>query len=168
MFGPLAKFIKLLNSETADWQLALALCFALFVVLTPFWSLHNLIILLLVCLLRVNLSFFFLSMAVLAAPTLLLTPWIHSLGESLLINASLKSFWTDLYASELARLFNFNHTLVLGGSLISLALFVPVFFLARSLISSYRGRFMHWVSQFHLVKWIKASDWVQNYLVERN
>ena len=61
MLRTIAKLLKVLNSETEPGQISLGFCFALVAGLTPIWSLHNVFVLLLVLLLRVNLSAFLLG-----------------------------------------------------------------------------------------------------------
>jgi uncharacterized protein (TIGR03546 family) len=57
MINRVAKLMKVLNSETDPAQISLAVCFAMIIGLTPLYSLHNLLFLFIVLLLRVNLAF---------------------------------------------------------------------------------------------------------------
>lgn len=59
MLNLLAQLLKALNSESAPGQIGLAVAFALWVAITPMWTLNNLLIFTLVLVLRVNLSAFF-------------------------------------------------------------------------------------------------------------
>ncbi|MFM8550831.1 MAG: DUF2062 domain-containing protein [Nitrospiraceae bacterium] len=52
----LARLLAVLNSETHPGQISLGFCFAMLAGFTPFLSLHNLLVLLCVLVLRVNLS----------------------------------------------------------------------------------------------------------------
>lgn len=82
MLGMLAKFLKILNSEAAPGQIALGFAMALFWGLTPFFSLHNLFVLLFVCIFRVNIAAFFLASAVFALLAFALDPVSISIGEA--------------------------------------------------------------------------------------
>ncbi len=77
MIKLLAKLLRVLNSETDPGQISLGLCFAMIAGLTPLLSLHNLVVLLLVCILRVNLSAFLLGLAVFTGIAYLLDPLFH-------------------------------------------------------------------------------------------
>ena len=163
MLSLIAKFLKVLNSDASPGQVALGFAFALFVGLTPFFSLHNLIILFLVCVIRVNLSAFFLASAVFTLVAYLLDPVSISIGESLLNNPELVQTWTSLYQSDVWRAFKFNHTLLLGSVVLSLILFLPVLIVGRIIISLYRDRLMAWFEKLKISKLVKASKFYKVY-----
>ncbi len=163
MLSSLAKLLNALNSEVAPWQIALALCFALPVALTPFWGLHNLLILLVVLLVRCNISAFLFGLAVFSLLAMLIDPVSVRLGESLLSNPGLQDFWTGLYQNDFWRLMGFNHTLTLGGFVIAAMAFAPLFVLFRVLILQYRVRVMAWVNKLKIVQALKASKFYNIY-----
>ncbi len=164
MLGLLAKFFKVLNSDAAPWQIALGFAFALFVGLTPFLSLHNILVLLLVFILRVNLSAFFLASAIFSVVAYALDPVSISVGQSLLSSPSLQSMWTELYQSDFWRAVKFNHTLLMGSLALALVLFIPVMLLSNVIIGIYRERFMAWFEKLKITKLIKASKFYKLYL----
>lgn len=163
MLGMLANLFKVLNGDGAPGQVALGFSFALFVGLTPFLSMHNLLVLFLVFSLRVNLSAFFLASALFSLVAYFVDPLAISLGESLLNSPDLQSFWTGLYQSDFWRATKFNHTLLLGSLTIASILFIPVLFMTRSLIKVYRERFMAWFDKLKISKLIKASKFYKLY-----
>jgi uncharacterized protein (TIGR03546 family) len=163
MLSLLAKFFKILNSDASPGQIALGFSFALFVGLTPFFSLHNLIILMLVCIIRVNLSAFFLSSAVFALLAFSVDPISIAIGESLLADPDLVQSWTQLYQSDVWRAFKFNHTLLLGSVVMSLILFLPTLIITRILIGLYRDRLMTWFEKLKISKLVKASKFYKVY-----
>ena len=163
MFNFLAKFLKLLNSDASPGQISLGFAFALFVGLTPFFSLHNLIIFFFVCVIRVNLGAFFLGTAIFSLLAFLIDPLSISVGESLLTDPELASMWTSLYQSEIWRAFKFNHTLLLGSVVIATILFIPTIIISHIIISSYRGRLMEWFEKLQITKMVKASKFYKAY-----
>ena len=163
MFNLLAKFLKLLNGDASPGQISLGFAFALFVGLTPFFSLHNLIILFLVCVIRVNLGAFFLGSAVFTLIACIVDPLMISVGESLLNNPDLTSLWTGLYQSDVWRAFKFNHTLLLGSVVTASVLFIPMVIVSRIIISVYRERLMKWFEKLQISKMIKASKFYKAY-----
>ena len=163
MLSLIAKFLKVLNSDASPGQVALGFAFALFVGLTPFFSLHNLIILFFVSVIRVNLSAFFLASAVFALLAYLPDPVSISIGESLLNNPDLVQTWTALYQSDVWRAFKFNHTLLLGSVVLALILFLPVLIVGRVMISLYRDRLMAWFEKLKISKLVKASKFYKVY-----
>ena len=84
MIKLLAKLLRVLNSETNPGQISLGFSFAMIAGLTPLLSIHNLVILLLVCSLRVNLAAFLLGLGVFTGIAYLMDPLFHLLGLAVL------------------------------------------------------------------------------------
>lgn len=163
MIKLLAKLLRVLNSETDPGQISLGLCFAMIVGLTPFMSLHNLFVVLLVFVLRVNLSAFLLGLALFTGIAYLLDPLFHRLGLAVLTAPSLADLWTSLYQSVWWRLEHFNNSIVMGSLVFSVAMFVPVLLLLNLLIRRYRQHVMTWVQTTRIMQMFKASKLYQTY-----
>ena len=133
-----AKVLKVLASEPEPGQIGLAVSFALVAGLTPLFSLHNLLVLFLVLVLRVNLLAFSLGTVLFSAIGWLLEPLFNWIGLALLTAQPLERLWTSLYQSRLWRLERFNNSVVMGSLAISLFLFLPVALLTVSLIRRHR------------------------------
>ncbi len=157
MLKTLAKLLRVLNSETEPGQISLGLCFALVAGLTPLWSLHNIVVLFCVLVLRVNLSAFLVSLPVFSAFAYLLDPLFHAIGLPLLTSGSLEPLWTSLYNSTLWRLERFNNSIVMGSLVFSLVAFVPTLLLFNFLIRRYRDHVLAWVQQTRIMQIVKAS-----------
>ena len=143
MIHRIAKLLKVLNSETDPAQISLAFCFAMIMGLTPLYSIHNLIVLFFLLLLRVNLSTFILL--------------------AILTTNSLEAFWTSLYNLTIFRLAHFNNSILMGSLLFSLILFIPVFLLSNMLIKRYRDHILAWVRKTRLMQLLKGSKLFQAY-----
>ncbi|GJL69388.1 MAG: hypothetical protein NPIRA06_20230 [Nitrospirales bacterium] len=163
MIKLLARLLRVLNSETEPGQLSLGLCFAMIVGLTPLLSLHNLFVLLLVFILRVNLSAFLLGLALFTGMAYLLEPLFHLLGLTVLTAPSLEGFWTSLYQSVWWRLEHFNNSIVMGSLVFSVSMFVPVLLLSNILIRRYRQHVLVWVQKTRIMQMFKASKLYQTY-----
>jgi len=157
MLDVLAKLLKALNSESAPGQIAAAFSLSLIVALTPTFSFHNLLILLIALVVRINFSAFIVGFAFFSLIAWFTDHYAARLGESLLMNPGLQDTWTALYQSDFWRMTAFNHSLVLGGLVIGLVAFVPVLLLSRVLINLYRHRVLSWVSKLKVVQLVKAS-----------
>jgi uncharacterized protein (TIGR03546 family) len=138
----LAKVFKILISETEPGQIALAVSFALVAGLTPLFSLHNLLVLFLTLVLRVNLLAFILGTGLFSTVAWLLEPVLSWIGLALLTAPPLERLWTRLYQSPLWRLEGFNNSVVMGSLATSLLLFLPVALLTISLIRRHRERLL--------------------------
>jgi uncharacterized protein (TIGR03546 family) len=163
MLRPLLKLLRVLNSETRPAQISLAVCFAMVAGLTPLASLHNLVVLLLVLVVRVNLSAFLLALALFTGLAYLLDPYFHTVGLALLQASALRETWTALYNTTLGRIEHFNNTLVMGSLAVSLVAFVPLFLVANFLIRRYREHVLAWVRKTRVVQALKATKLFQAY-----
>jgi len=163
MIAMLANLLKALNSDSAPGQVALAFALGLITGLTPLFSLHNVLIIFIACIVRINFGAFLLATAFFSGLAYLLDPAAIALGESLLTNSDYQEFWTGLYQNELLRVSGFNNTLVMGSLVIALIAFTPVLLLSRWLILAYRDRLMVWVDKLKITKLLKASKFYKAY-----
>jgi len=163
MLEAIANLLKVLNSETEPGQISLALCLAMIAGFTPAFSPHNLLVLLLVLLLRVNLSAFGLGWAFFSAVAYLLDPLFHRIGMGILTAPALTGAWTGLYNTAWFRLDRLNNTVVMGSLLFSLAAFIPGYFLYNLLIRRYRDHILAWVRETRIMKAIAATRFYELY-----
>jgi len=163
MFRTLAKLLQVLNSETAPGQISLGLAFGMVMGFTPFFTLHNLFVLFLLLVLRVNVSAFFLGLALFSALAFVLDPLFHQLGLTLLRAEALHELWTDFYNTAIGRLEHFNNTVVLGSFSVALLLFAPLVWLSNQLITHYRAHVPAWFKNSRLVTMFKASHFYTVY-----
>ena len=163
MLRLIAKVLKVLNSESDPGQISLAFCFAMVLGLTPFYSLHNILVLFLVLILRVNLSAFIFGWAFFSGIAYLLDPFFHSIGLSLLSSSTLNEFWTSLYNITFFRMVKFYNSIVIGSLFFSVILFLPLYFLSNMGIRRYRHHVLAWVEKTHVMKVLKASKLYRAY-----
>lgn len=153
----IAKLLKVLNSETEPAQISLALCFSMIMGFTPLYSLHNILAVLLVLILRVNLSAFILGWAFFSGLAYLLDPLFHQIGLVLLTLSALEGLWTSLYNITLFRLENFNNSIVMGSLFLSLVFFVPLYLILNLTIRKYREHILAWIQKTRIMQAFKAS-----------
>lgn len=151
MIRSVYKLLQVISSETEPGQISLGFAFALIAGFTPLANLHNLLVLFLILVLRVNLSAFFLGLAFFSGIAYLLDPVFHRIGLAVLTAGPLEGLWTALYNSTLWRLERFNNSIVMGSLLLSLLLFVPLYLVSNRLIVKYREHFLAWVQKTKLV-----------------
>lgn len=163
MIEAIAKLLKVMNSESDPAQISLAVCLAMIAGLTPFYSLHNLLVLLLVFLFRVNFSAFLLGFVVFSGAAFLLDPLFHKLGLWVLTLPALEGIWTMLYAQVLWRIERFNNSIVMGSVLLSLLLSIPLFLALNMLIRKYRQHILERLRKLKIVKILKASKFYEIY-----
>jgi len=139
MIKPIAKLIAALNGNLRKGQIAAGFSWGLLLGLVPvgnaFW-----IVLFVV-------SFFFkhhhasklLVLAILKIISGAVAPLMDTVGWAFLHIDVLQSFFTALYNMPFVPLTKFNNTLVAGGLVSGIVLWLPVFFLIFLLVPLYRN-----------------------------
>ncbi|MCY0967145.1 TIGR03546 family protein [Parathalassolituus penaei] len=163
MLSMLANLLKALNSESEPGQISLAFVFGMLVAFTPMWSFHNLLLLLLVLVLRTNISGFLVGLAFFSLVALLVDPLSIRIGEAVLTNPDWREFFTGLYQSEFWRMTAFNNTLTMGGLILGLVCAPVLYVVSNVLIRQYRERVMEQVNKLKIVQVIKASNFYRMY-----
>ncbi len=163
MLKMIVKLLKVLNSEAEPSQVSLAFSFAMILGLTPLFSLHNILILLLVLILRVNLSAFILGCAFFSGLAYILDPIFHLIGLNVLMTSGLEALWSTLYQSTFWRLERFNNSIVMGSFLFSIILFIPVHLLSKKMILKYREKVLDKIRKTKVMQTLKGSRLYQLY-----
>ena len=163
MIDAVARLLKVLNSETDPGQISLALCLSMVAGFTPVLAPHNLVVLLLVLVLRVNLSAFGLGWVFFSAVAYILDPLFHRIGLALLTAPALTGVWTGFYNTAWFRLDRLNNTIVMGSLFFSLALFIPGYIVFNQLIRRYREHILSWVRKTRLMQAFKATKLFEVY-----
>jgi uncharacterized protein (TIGR03546 family) len=157
MLRLLAKLFKALNSETGAWALAVAFVLGMIIGFTPLWRVHNLLILLIALLFRVNLSAFILSFIICSGLAFALDPLFHQWGVAVLSAENWQPLWQSLYSSAAWRVVQFHHSITMGSMLFSLALAPVLLVVSYWMVNQYRQRIQARVNQLRVVQLIKAS-----------
>ncbi len=163
MLRTLAKLLQVLNSETEPRQITLGLALGMVMGFTPMLTLHNVVVLLLVLVLRVNLSAFLVGIALFSILAYAVDPLFHTLGLSVLQSETLRPIWEDLYNTAWGRLEHFNNTVVMGSLVVSLVMFVPVVFSGNRLVIHYRAHVPGWFKDNRIVTALKGSRFYEIY-----
>jgi len=152
------KLFKALNANQHPGQIAFSFVLGMILGLTPLLFAHNLLVVALIFILRVNLSAVIASMVLFSGMAYLLDPVFHQLGAYVLTMPSLAAMFTDMYNHAFWRFVNFNNTVVMGSVLVAFALSVPAFVVFWVLVKTYRQRFLKWVNKFKIVRMLKSAD----------
>ncbi len=134
------KIFKALNSAQHPWQVTLAITLGMVAGLTPMSGTQTLLILFIVFLLNIHIGLFFAASALFAGLAYLFDPYMEQLGYALLQAEVMREIYTLWYNNGLMRLSNFNNTLTMGATVISLLLAIPLFFVLNFVISLYRDK----------------------------
>lgn len=157
------KVVKLLHSEERPMQIGFGFALGSIIALTPLSSPHNLLVLLLLCVINVSFTAGLLGMVLMAPLGYALDGVFDRLGHLLLIDLDgLTAFWTAFFNAPFVVFTRLNNTLVLGSLTASLLLLVPIAWLVALLVRRYRGswqavilrsRFYRWFSMTRFYVW---------------
>ncbi|MFA5667974.1 MAG: TIGR03546 family protein [Balneolaceae bacterium] len=153
----LSKLLKELSSEAEPSQLAGGFILGMIIGLTPIMSFHNLIIVVLILVLKVNIGMALLSFTVFSGVAYLADPGFHAFGVWMLEHDGLQSLWTSIYDNEWWAMTRFYNTVVLGSFVSALLLCVPMFPLTIYLIKNYRTHIHARVQKTKLMQALKGS-----------
>ena len=152
------KLLKALKSASSPAQLGWGFALGMIIGLTPFWNLHNTLILILILILKVNIGAAILSCLIFSGFAYLLDPVFHSLGYHLLTQVDfLQNIWQNLYANPILVFTRYNNTVVLGSFLSALILFIPSYFGFKAFVHVYRAKIDPYVQKLKIVKIIKGT-----------
>ncbi len=152
--------VEALESGRHPFGLSGALALGLFIGLIPGWPLQVLLAALILLVFAFDLTA--AALGVLAGAFLgwLLDPYLDALGVWLLTAPALQELWTALYAQPPMRLTRFNNSVVLGSTLVGLALVLPLEFTLRLLLRRYYTRWRERLERLGLLRWLRWSRWL--------
>ncbi len=153
----ISKLLKALASEASPGQIAGGFILGMIIGLTPLMSLHNLVIVILIIILKVNFGMAILSFLIFSGIAYLADPVFHNFGIWLLEKESLQAIWTSMYDNEFWAITKFYNTVVLGSFLIALILCIPMFPLTRVGVVQYRKHIHERVMKTKAMKWLKGT-----------
>ena len=163
----IGKLIKILHSGATPGQIAGGFILGMIIGLTPLFSLHNLLVVLVIILLNVNIAVAIFSFAIFSGFAYLLDPLFHSFGYFLLVDLTfLHGIYTWLYNVPIIALTNFNNTVVMGSLVSSIILLIPVFILVKKGVIQYRASVLQRMEKWKIVKAVKGTkvyEWYSKY-----
>ncbi len=157
MLKMIANLLKILNSKADPFQISVALGLSMITGFLPLFTPLNLVILLLVLVLRVNISSYLLGSALFAGIAWFLDPVFHHIGLLVLTSGALEGLWTAFYNTVIGRLQRFSNSVVMGSLVFSIIFFVPLVLIMNAAIRRYREHLLVWVKKTRIMQVITAS-----------
>ncbi|MBN1519131.1 MAG: TIGR03546 family protein [Spirochaetales bacterium] len=151
----IARLFATLNSNASRGQVAAGMASGLLLALVPAGNLLWIVLFLLIFFTKVHYGMTLLVSAVFKLVLPLLGGPLDALGWAVLTAPALKPLFTSLNALPVAPLTRFNNTLVMGGLVAGLALWLPAYFGFRILVGLYRERWAERIASSKLGKAIK-------------
>ncbi|MBN2554049.1 MAG: TIGR03546 family protein [Spirochaetales bacterium] len=135
----IAALIVALNANNRAGEIAAGISFAFLLALVPAGNLMWPILFVVTMLLKINFAAELLFLALFKLIVPLADGLLHRLGLLVLSPPFLSEVFTTGYNLPLLPLTRFNNTVVMGGLVAGLVLWVPVFLLFRRLVVVYRS-----------------------------
>lgn len=158
------KLIKTLHSGEEPHHMAAGFALGSIIGLTPFLSLHNLFVFIIILTLNVSISAAFFGIFFFGCFSYMFDAQFHDLGYFLLVKVEfLKPIWTYLYNIPIAPLSRFYNTVVLGSLMVSLITLFPVYWGFKQVVKCYRANFAAKVDQLKIMKIIQGNNLYQIY-----
>lgn len=159
-------FLKMLNSETGQNQIAAGIAAGFILGMTPLLSLQSLLVFLCIFFFRIQSGAAFLAAFFFAFIAWALDPVFHSVGVKILELDSLQATFTAMYNMPIVPLTRFNNTIVMGSGVVAIVLSPFIYFLSRMLIIRYRETILAKIKQTKMWKAMQATSlfkWYYSY-----
>ena len=156
-----AKVLAALNSNTRPFQVGAGVACGLLLALLPASNLIFVAVVLVVFLVRVHLGITIISFVALSLVVPGLDGLLNRLGYQVLTIPDLQGFYAAAYDTPIVPLTRFYNTLVAGGLVAGLVLWVPVALLSVLLVKLYRKHIHARIVNSKIVKAIMASPLAQ-------
>ena len=136
----ITKFFAGINANTRPGEIAAGMAFGFLLALQPGMTVVRIVILAFAFMLKINMPALFFSLLVFALASPVLDIPVDILGGFVLGLPALAEFFTSLYNMPLVPYTRFNDTLVMGGLVMGVLAWAPLFFLFRRLVGLYRNK----------------------------
>jgi len=150
-------FIRGLTKDNEPKQIALAISFGIFIGIIPKNNLLVHILFILFLCFKINIPFFIISITFFSLISPLTDPLTDKIGYFILTLDSLKGFFTELYNMPIVPWTSFNNTVVMGGTILSIILFLPLYFFSLKVVSYYNIKLKDKILNSKIVKALKMS-----------
>ncbi len=155
---PIRLFAKALVVDATPKQMALGCALGIAIGLVPKGNLIAIALMVVLGALRVNLAVGVLTAFCVSWMGIFIDPFSHQIGLEVLNHDSLKNFWTELYNLPFVPWTRFNNTVVMGSTVLGLALVLPVYWATQPLFAKYTPKWGDKVARFKVVQVLQGTE----------
>ncbi len=156
-------FIKVLNSDTGENQIAAGIACGLVLGFAPALSLQTLLIFIVIFFFRIQAGAAFTSAFFFSFIAWIFDPFFDVFGGIILEMDGLKGLYTTLYNLPIIPFTKFYNSVVMGAGVASLLLFPIMFFVSKKLIIKYRVTVVARLQNTKFWKAVKATGFYKWY-----
>jgi uncharacterized protein (TIGR03546 family) len=152
MIKALARLIVALNANTRPAEIGAGAAFGLLLALVPGGNLLWIVLFVVAFLIKMNLAAMFLLLGVFRLLVPLVDPALDALGYLVLSAPALAPLFTALQNAPVVPLTRFNDTVIMGGFVAGLVLWVPVCLAFIALVKVYRAKLRERIANSRLAR----------------
>ncbi len=153
----IVRFFQSLNSNQRPGEIAGGIAFAFLLALMPPGNLFWMALFFLTFFLKINNGIMMIFIALFKIFAWTLDPVLHAVGYQVLTVPALQAFFTSFYNLPLGPMTKFNNTIVMGGFVTGVLLWVPVFILFLWLVGLYRSKWAEKIRNSRLVQFFMKA-----------
>ena len=161
MITLLARFIAALNANSRPGEIGAGFACGVLLALIPFGNLLWFLLFILFFFIRIHTGTLILTIVVFKLFIGIADPLADRAGLWLLTQPALEPHFTQAANSPLLPLTEFNNSLVAGGLLIGVLLWIPLFMLGKSGVRFYRTGIRDKIAASKLVKSLEKVPWLR-------
>lgn len=156
------RLVAALNSHKGVGEIAAGAAFGLLLALVPAGNLAWGVLVLVTWFLKVNFAVEMLVVAVLKLVLPLVDPLLDSFGFAVLTLPALQGLFAALYNVPLAPFTRFNNSIVMGGLLAGIVLWVPAYLAFKAFVKVYREKAKPRIEASKLYKWFRKLPLIES------
>jgi uncharacterized protein (TIGR03546 family) len=156
-------FLKLLNSDKGENQIAVGIACGLILGFAPSFSLQTLIVIVVLFFFRIQIGAAMIAMFFFAIIAWVFDPVFDSIGRATLEISGLKGLFTTMYNMPIIPFTKFNNSVVMGSLVLSFILAPLVFVISKILIIKYRISVFEKFKETKFFKGVKATGFYKWY-----
>lgn len=151
--------LKAMKEGPTPGQLAGGILLGFITGLIPGWPVQVWVLILLILILKVNLSMVIVGWSAGILCGLIIDPLLDAVGGWLLQMEPLQGMWTAMYNSPPWGLTRFNNTVVMGSLVVGVISAIIAFPILTWAVRAYRTRVVARFNQFKIVQMVTGSRW---------
>jgi len=158
MIKQITNFIKILNSDVKEEEIALGIVLGLFAGFLSIVPFNFILVFILLLILKANFSMFFVSFAIFKLISLVIDPLGDVIGYFVLKLKFLHSFFSFLSSIPLMNFTQFNYSVVMGDFILAIVLTPFIYILSIKLVKNYREKLKEKVQKFKIVQALNLTN----------
>lgn len=155
---PARFLVETLTEASSSRQMAAGFALGMWIGLVPKDNLIAIMLMILLYLIRVNLSAGLMAAFLFSWVGFLLDPLFHQLGKTALTQSQLEPLWTWMINQPFVPWTNFNNTVVMGSFLAGLILLIPVYKMMVPFFEWFTPKCKERLERYKIVRALQGAD----------